>query len=180
MNKTFLQGEKVSLRTIGKEDLTPTYRDWFNDAEVCLYNSHHRFPNYSEDMHEYYEKVIRSHNHLVLAIIDNESSKHIGNISLQEIDLLNQHAELAIIIGEKEFWSKGVGREACELIIAHGFSELNLHRIYCATFDTNVGMQKLALKLGFKDEGTSREQIFKNGAFRNIIRYGLLKHEFKS
>lgn len=177
MKKAFLEGEKIYLRPIEKSDLTETYRDWFNDAEVCRFNSHHRFPNYDEDMNEYYKKEIKSGRNLILAIVAKKSHAHIGNISLQDIDLINRHAELAIIIGDKRFWNKGVGKEAGQLIIGHGFRELNLHRIYCGTSVDNVGMQKLAGFLGFKKEGIQRESIFKEGAYKDTVLYGLLQHE---
>ena len=178
MKNSFLVGEKIYLRPLGEEDLTERYRDWFNDADVCQFNSHHRFPNYDEDMRQYYETTICSRNNLVLAICDKETDAHIGNVSLQEINPLNQSAEFAIIIGEKAYWGRGFGKEVARLVIDHGFAELNLHRIYCGTAENNLGMQKLALSLGFKEEGRSRGAIYKEGEFRDIIHYGLLKSEY--
>ncbi len=178
MKNQFLTGEKIYLRPIEENDLNENYQSWFNDEEVCQFNSHHRFPNYRQDMESYYQEVIKSKNHLILAIIDKESDKHIGNISLQEISGVDHSAEFAIIIGDKEAWGKGVGREAARLIIEHGFGQLNLHRIYCGTSEENIGMQKLADALGFKQEGILREAMFKNGGYKNIFLYGILKDEF--
>ena len=157
MKKPFLSGTNIYLRTIGKEDLSEKYRDWFNDPEICEFNSHHRFPQYDEDMLAYYESTIASHDNLILAICDKKSDAHIGNISLQSIDKTNQSAEFAILIGDKSFWGKGVGSEAMMLIVEHGFEQLNLHRIYLGTSVDNIGMQKLALGLGFKEEGRMRQ-----------------------
>ena len=167
------------LRAIEEADLNSNYRDWFNDEEICRYNSHHRFPNYDENMHEYYERVIKSHNNLVLAICDKKTNAHIGNIALESIDAINRSAELAILIGDKSHWGKGIGQEAAGLLIKHGFRELNLHRIYCGTLEDNVGMQKIAKALGFKEEGCSRESLYKYGAFRDSINYSLLQNEFQ-
>ncbi|MGC9605526.1 MAG: GNAT family protein [Minisyncoccia bacterium] len=179
MKQPFLVGEHVYLRGIEASDVNEDYQSWFNDAEVCQYNSHHRFPNYRQDMEEYYKTVIKSKHHLILAIIDKSNDKHVGNISLQEIDPIDRSAEYAIVIGDKSVWGKGLGKEASRLILAHGFDALDLHRIYCGTSSENVGMQKLADNLGFKKEGVSREAMFKNGAFRDIIHYGMLKDDFK-
>ena len=180
MNNPFLTGVSIYLRPIIEQDLNEPYRDWFNDPEVCEGNSHHRFPNYSEDMSAYYESTIKSHENLVLAICDKATDAHIGNISLQSIDTLNRNAEFAIIIGDKTFWGKGVGEEATRLIVAHGFSELNLHRIYFGTTENNLGMQKLGLALGFKEEGRSRNAIWKGGDWKTIIHYGLLHTEWSA
>jgi [ribosomal protein S5]-alanine N-acetyltransferase len=180
MHNQFLIGEKIYLRAIEESDLNESYRNWFNDEEVCKFNSHHRFPNYNDDMSEYYKNTIKSRNNLVLAIAEKESSRHIGNVSLQNIDFLNRTAELAIIIGNKGFWGCGIGWEACELIINHGFAQLNLNRIYCGTSEDNIGMQKLLAKLLFKKEGEQRSALFKNGNYKNTYLYGLLKNEYET
>ena len=49
---------------------------------------------------------------IILAIVERETLKHIGNISLQKIDLIFRTAEFAIIIGERNIWKKGYGKEA--------------------------------------------------------------------
>lgn len=180
MNKSFLTGVTVHLRPLTESDLTTKYRDWFNDEEVCQFNSHHRFPNYNEDMHAYYETTIRSHENLILAICDNETDTHVGNVSLQGINLLDRSAEFAIVIGEKTSRNRGVGVEVMQLILRHAFDQLNLNRVYCGTADNNIGMQRLALSTGFVEEGRSRQALFKNGAFHDIIHYGVLAHEYKA
>jgi RimJ/RimL family protein N-acetyltransferase len=177
MRQPFLIGEKIYLRAILESDLNENYQQWFNDPDVCRFNSHHRFPNYHQNMEEYYSQVIKSKNNLILAIIDKKTDKHIGNVSLQDVDYINRSAELAIIIGDKNFWDKGVGKEACSLVITHGFNDLNLHRIYCGTSGENTGMQRLAGAIGFKKEGVSHDALFKNGNYQDIINYGLIKDD---
>jgi [ribosomal protein S5]-alanine N-acetyltransferase len=39
-------------------------------------------------------------------------------------------------------------------------------------------MEKLAAKLGFREEGRRREAHFKNGEYADLVEYGLLKSEF--
>lgn len=180
MTKAFLQGDTIYLRTIEERDLTPAYQHWFNDEEVCRYNSHHRFPMYRQDMEAYFRNVIQSKHNLVLAIIHQASDTHIGNISLLEIDAINSSAEFAVIIGEISFSGKGIGKEAGKLVINHGFSALNLHRISCETSRDNIGMQKLAVALGFIQEGVRREALFKSGAYQDMIVYALLRNEFEA
>src|SRR3989344_25590 len=114
MKNPFLIGGKIYLRTIEENDLNANYREWFNDEDICRYNSHHRFPNYDENMRDYYENVIRSRSNLILAICDKKTDKHVGNIALENIDPLNRSAEFAIIIGDKKQWGKGIGKEAAK------------------------------------------------------------------
>lgn len=174
----FYQTERLGLRYIGELDCDGNYESWFNDIEVCKYNSHHKFPKSKQEIKDYIREVNHSNNFLVLAIIDKKNNKHIGNISLQEINYIDRNAELAFIIGEKEYWKKGYATEAAKLIIKHAFIELNLHRLYLGTADNNLGMLKLAEKLGFKREGLRKEALFKNGTYHDIIEYGIIKGDY--
>lgn len=178
MKDPFLTGKKIYLNPIQKADLTPKYREWLNDEEVSRYNSHHRFPNYDENMREYFETAIKSKSNLILAIRDKESDEHIGNIALENIDLINRCAELAIMIGDRSYQGKGVGGDACRAIMRHAFNELNLHRIYLGTAEENVGMQKLSISLGMKEEGRRVDAMYKNGKYTDVLEYGVLKDDF--
>jgi RimJ/RimL family protein N-acetyltransferase len=180
MHNPFLTGTGVYLRTIEESDLNANYREWFNDEDVCRYNSHHRFPQYDQDMRTYYDDVIKSRTNLVLAICDKATDAHVGNIALENIDMVNSSAEFAILIGDKTHWGKGVGSEAASLLLTHGFNELPLHRIYCGTSEDNEGMQRLARSLGFVEEGRARDAIFKNGSHKDVIYYSVLRDEFES
>jgi len=169
-----INGKNISLRGLDIKDLDGDYIDWLNDADVNFYNSHARFA-YSKDMaKEYIDSIYKNKNQLVCAIVENTNNKHIGNISLQSIDYISSNAELAILIGNNNH-NKGIGYEASLLMIEHGFNQLNLHRIYCGTSSENIGMQKLALKLGMKQEGIRKEAMFKNGKYVDIVEYGILR-----
>lgn len=176
MMRNFINGEKVYLRPLNYDDIEINYIHWFDDEEVCSGNSHHRFPITIEQMKNYINSI--NEKNLVLAIIESSKNIHIGNISLQNINYINRSAEFAIIIGEKEYWNGGYGKEAAKLILNHGFKTLNLNKIYCGTLENNIGMQKLALSTGFKQEGIRRKAEFKNGEYLDVIEYGLLLEEF--
>src|SRR3989338_696155 len=172
--KPFLQGKKINLRPLVASDVEGEYVNWLNDAVVCGYNAHHIFPYSREQALGYIADKKGSKKDLVLALVTKgKKSKHIGNIALQNIDYINRSAEFAIIIGDKNFWGKGIAAEASRLIINHGFAALNLHRVYCGTSSKNIPMQKLAAALGFKAEGRRTEALYKNGEYTDILEYGL-------
>lgn len=175
---TFLEGDQVVLRPLFVEDVEGNYINWLNDPVINEHNSHHVFPYTRAQALNYIESVSGDKQNLVLAIVAKDSGKHIGNISLQKIDQISKNAEYAILIGEKDYWGKGIAQEASRLLLRHGFEALNLHRVYCGTSNTNIAMQKLAHTLGMKQEGVRREAHYKNGSYADIIEYGLLKNEF--
>lgn len=178
--KPFLEGKIIHLRAPVTEDANGNYVNWFNDGEVCRYNSHHVYPYSKELAIKYIQDKQESKKDLVLAIATKgKRPKHIGNIALQDIDYISRSAEYAIIIGEKDYWGKGVAKEASLLILQHGFNALNLHRVYCGTSSKNIPMQKLAEYLGMKKEGCRKEALYKNGEYVDVIEYGLLRKDFR-
>lgn len=154
------------------------YLTWFNNPDVCKYNSHHKFPMYRNSIEDYIRGLSNDRSKIVMAVEDKSSSKHIGNISLQEIDLMNRQAEIAFMFGEKEYWGKGYATRAARLLISHAFYELQLHRIYFGTSELNIGMQKVGDKLGFTRVGTLRQSLYKSGRYVDIYNYDLLEGEW--
>jgi RimJ/RimL family protein N-acetyltransferase len=175
----FLIGKIIDLRPLSASDIDGNYVNWLNDAEICQFNSHHTYPYTVKSALDFIVGLEGDQKNLVLAIVAKDTGKHIGNISLQKIDYVNRSAEYAILLGEKEYWGKGIAKEASMLIIRHGFDVLNLHRIYCGTSVKNIAMQKLADALKMKEEGKRKESLYKNGKYVDVIEYGLLRKDFK-
>ena len=175
----FLEGQRIILRPLSVKDISSTYHSWLNDPEVNRFNSHAIFPYTKGELLLYVKSVSRDRSKVILAIIDRKTDKHIGNVALQSIDWVGRSAELAILIGEKTQWGKGIGVEVGKLIVNYGFNRLGLHRIWCGTSSDNIGMQKIAERTGMKREGVRRDAMFKNGRWVNIIEYGILQSEFE-
>lgn len=174
----FLLGERVYLRPLCDEDISGGYPLWFNSASVCAGNSHHVYPYTEAEGMEYIRYASATKTDLILAIIAGSMEVHIGNVALQNIHPIYRSADFAIVIGEDRYWGKGYGYEAASLIINHGFMELGLLRIACATLDNNHGMQKLAVKLGMRLEGTRVAAAYKSGEFLNVVEFGILREEW--
>lgn len=180
MRNNFLEATDIYLRPLELEDLNEEYVSWLNNPKVCQYNSHHRFPNTKEKTKEYITNSANTHTSLILAICSKHTNEHIGNIALTSINYIDSCTELSILIGKSSEHSKGNGKQAMQLIIQHAFESLNIHRIYCGTSEKNIPMQKLASKLNFHQEGISKEALFKNGHFLDIINYGLINPNHSS
>ena len=178
MNLPFLVGDNIYLRALLPADAKGNYPKWLNDEYICRYSEHHINP-YTEAMAlDYIQDLSSSSDKLLLAIIDKKTETHIGNIGLSSISSLHKSAEFSLMIGEKSFHAKGLSKEASTLILRHGFSSMNLHRIFCGTMQSNIPMQKLAVSLGMLEEGKVRDEVYKNGKYHDTFRYAILKDEF--
>lgn len=164
------------VRTMRESDLDKAYPTWFEDQETNHYNSHGKFPKTQKWFRTFYDNLDRE-DRVVWAICHKDDG-HIGNVSLQGLSFINRNAEFAILIGDGRHRGKSVGVNAGSTLLKHGFQKLNLERIYCGTAASNIGMQKLALNLGMREEGRRRNHLFLAGHWVDMLEYGVMKDEF--
>lgn len=178
-------GNLVEL--VNEEDYPTNYYSWMNDQVVTKYNSWGLFPYTKSTAKDYAKELEKSKNIIAWSIFAKSSSAptakmpvHIGNVTLQNINWINRSAEFAVVIGEKEYWGKGYTTEAAQLLFSHGFNKLNLHRIWTGTAATNIGMRKVAKKLGMTNEGVFRQATFLDGKYVDIYEFSIFEEEWRS
>lgn len=173
-----LIGEKCYLSPIRMED-AEIYAKWFNDMETVLYVQPH--PNIIglEKEKEFIESQIKN-SAPIFGIIDKETDKIIGNTSLMDINQVNGTAVFGIVIGEKDYWSKGYGTEATKLILDYGFNVLNLYSIMLGVFDFNKRAIASYKKIGFKEIGKRRGDRLIAGKRYDTVFMDILAEEFES
>jgi [ribosomal protein S5]-alanine N-acetyltransferase len=179
--------------------MTDTYRSWMNDPATTRFNTHGLFP-YTKGQQEQFVKDIEqgSESKIIWAIeltkethVDPIMSfpnapvpktsiwSHVGNCSLQSINLHNRSAEFAIVIGEANARQKGHGSTVLGFVLQHAFIKMGLNRVWTGTSFKNIGMQRAALKNGMKLEGCFRQGMWCNGEFADIMAYAILANEYK-
>lgn len=174
----FLRSNRLYFEPLEDKHLTQEYINWLNDTKVTEFNSHGIYPNTKEQTLQYIQAIQKDSSTIVLAIIEQLTNRHIGNIAIQSINFINSLCEVSIMIGDRNSWSKGYGYEAFEKVFEHCFKKLNLNKVCIGTTSDNLGMQKVAKKLNMTHEGTRRSEILRDSKFHDIILYGLLKSEY--
>ncbi|MHB7935741.1 GNAT family N-acetyltransferase [Staphylococcus haemolyticus] len=102
-------------------------------------------------------------------VIDLDNKKSIGIVGFKNLDWVNRNSELFIYIGDEEYWGKGYGTQALELIIKFAFNNLNLHMLYLEVFSYNKNATKTYERLGFKQDGILRQSKFQDGKYYDKI-----------
>ena len=103
----------------------------------------------------------------------------IGQCGFIKINWKNRMAELGILIGEKEYRGRGCGADAIRTLCAFGFQELNLHKIKAQVIDFNEAALRCYEKCGFIREGTLKDEIFREGAYHDMISMALFERGLK-
>jgi RimJ/RimL family protein N-acetyltransferase len=163
----FLKSRNVTLKVLETQDLNESnWIGWFNDKERCANNRHHKFPNTWENQSRYLNSSDETK--IQLGVFGLEVSSSIcGVISLQEIDYLNGTAHIGIMLDKVTEKKPEIFVESFSLMLAHGFEELRLSKICVGSLDErlNPSLEKL---FNFRNEGTLRRHVFKNGKYRDV------------
>jgi len=107
--------------------------------------------------------------------IESKDGTTIGTIALTEFNSHHQVANLGIVIGDKNYWGKGVATEAIRTLVNYAFEHLNICRISAEAEDGNIGMMKAFEKVGFKQDGIFESARVKNNQRISVYHFGIIK-----
>ena len=145
-----LIGEKVILREKRLEDVPLDYQ-WRSDQEIATLDA--AFPlrmTYEEFLRLFRDQLRYPTPGSARFGIDTQSGSYIGNCMYYDFDSLNQQAEIGIVIGDRDYWSKGYGYDAVVTLRNHLFSTTRIKRLYLHTLEWNRRAQRAFSKCGFQ------------------------------
>lgn len=173
------RGEQVTLRTLEDEDRPFLHRAYAN-PEI-------RYPlgtplKSRDDL----ENWIDDGADRLLACLDGaeagpgtpdaDATEPIGLVTVEDADW--RRPDLVYWLAS-EHHGEGYGREAVSLAIDFVFRTYDVPGVGAAAYDFNDASQGLLESLGFTEEGRIREDRFVDGEYRDTIRYGLLRKEWR-
>lgn len=174
-----LSGKNVNLRPLryGDENL---FFKWRNDLEYIGLTKSFRLPKHEAVEKDWLESAMRDKsNKSVIFIIETVSdAAPVGFVQLNQIDWISRNCMFGIAIPEKSFQGKGFGREVMEMLFRYTFDNLNLRKISLEVTSFNANSIHLYEKIGFEKEGVLRQHYFWNGAYHDVLIYGLFKENF--
>lgn len=178
----YLHGERVRLRPWSLED-APDFQRWANDIEVQRFIGDP--PGQASRDAE--EAFIRRHldndweHGFALAIEATDvgsAPRLIGNLELRNLSAVSRGGEIGIMIGDREYLSRGYGEDAVRTICRFGFRDLDLHRIELTVAEFNARAIRCYQKVGFTIEGRLRDHRYVAGRYYATLCMGLLRDEF--
>jgi RimJ/RimL family protein N-acetyltransferase len=178
-------GSNLILRDWSEADL-PVYREWLEPGHRWVETDAPYYPQFTADEADEHVASLLAREEAPsaiptrLAIQMKEGGVFVGSVSRYWISIETQWLAAGIAIFDPDYWGKGVGREALGLWIDFLFEAMpDLVRLDLQTWSGNVGMIKLAQKLGFTEEARYRQARIVNGFYYDAIGYGILKSEWQ-
>lgn len=159
MNATFkingkvLETQRLILREFNKNDLTDFYEYASVDGvgEMAGWSHHENI--------ETTKKILNSFikDNKVFAIVYKENNKVIGSLGVEKYGMEDKLDEFKDLYGRsigyvlsKDYWGKGLMKEAVKCVINYLFDECNLDFIICGYYLFNNQSKRVQEKCGFK------------------------------
>ena len=147
---------QVKIRPLQEQDAYTSVK-WRNDPEVFKYTGNTYDHEITIDSElAWIRQVMANHNDYRCAIL--ADGVYVGNIYLTDINA--ETAEYHIFIGNKNYWGKGVAKQASCLLLDHAFITLNLKYIHLRVRKENDAAVKLYKRLGFCVEKEDDNWLF--------------------
>jgi [ribosomal protein S5]-alanine N-acetyltransferase len=182
MKPLTLNGKRISLVPFTDKHLnSDQYLFWLQDYEVIKYINRKEYllPISFEQVEEYVSKIGKSSRDHILAVVWNEGERFVGTFKFGALDWENRTVNLGILLGDRDFWGKGIATEAFELAVDYCFNGLGLRKIVAGCVAPNIGMKRVLEKLGFKQEACLRKQDFIEGKYVDHYKFGLFEEEYR-
>ena len=162
-------GKRIFLRILSSEDVGENYVKWMRDEETVRFLES-RWKTYTlENLKEYVNEINESRTDFLFGIFLRENDEHIGNIKVGDVDYVHKHGDVGIIIGDKNSWGKGCGRESIQLVTKYAFEELNLNSLIAGIYANNIGCYKAFLSAGYNEAGSLKKHLFYKDKFVDTI-----------
>lgn len=172
---------RIYLRALEPEDYLLTHAWRQDDLVADQIGGNRFFISKNREKQWVEQRSIDDSRGIYLAICLKETDEMIGYCSIISIDLRNQKADLGgTIIGNPAHRGKGYGKEAQILMLEYCFEELPLHKVYGFSLAEHKVTEKMMLSLGFSIDGVLRDEVFKNGEFKSLTIYSILRNEYEA
>jgi RimJ/RimL family protein N-acetyltransferase len=177
MNRPIFDGRLVRLSIFDPDADADLMAKWNRDSEYArLLDADAAYMWTPKQVKEWMEKEKDLYFFIIRTLAED---KPIGLIDLSGFSWPARQAWVGIGLGEREYWGKGYGTDAMQVLLRYAFQELNLNRINLDVFEYNERAAKSYLKCGFVEEGRARKAMRREGQRWDIIFMGILRSEWE-
>ncbi|GAA0914054.1 GNAT family protein [Nonomuraea longicatena] len=180
MQRVHLVGEHLGLREVSTDDVAALHAVYGDPAttEYLPFD-----PRSLDEVAAIVEEAVTSagaepRRLYILAVTDPD---HHGVIGVARLRIEAEHPHSAEIgLGLRpDQWGRGIGTHLIRMLLAFGFRELRLHRIWGARSPLNVPAQLAMLTAGMVEEGRIRHHLPTPQGWRDSIVHSAIEDEWR-
>jgi ribosomal-protein-alanine N-acetyltransferase len=173
-------GKKIYLRAPIEEDVTGNWYQWLSEPEITAFLVERWWPNTIESQFAFFNSIKNNKERLVLSICDSKTDLHIGVCNLSSINWVHRNADVALIIGDKNYRNGTYAIETMSLLLQIAFLRLNLLNLKSSHVSSNPYTPILEKMFGFKEVGRFSNYMFSNNEYVDLVLSQLKKEEWIS
>lgn len=144
------------LRPFEESDITERYLSWFRDDIATRYLEARNIS--AEDALGYLRSGKLERSRFTYAICAGDTGLHIGNVKIGDIDWKSSLSDLVTVIGDRDYWGKGIATSAIRTAIDIGFERHELRKFSAWIYSKNIGSLKAYTRAGFVVEAVLHGQ----------------------
>ena len=166
-----IETSRLYLRCLVPDDAGKEYACWLNDPVVNQYLET-RMATVT-DLRKYIQEKLESDSALFFGIFWKtpttpssllwQDGKHIGNVKLEPVDREKKVATMGLLIGDKEYWRRGVGTEVTNAVVQFAFDTLGLREVNLGVIANNFPAIRVYEKCGFQEYRRDEKTIQHDG-----------------
>ena len=141
------RGGGIYLRAMAESDINERYLAWFSDTSVTHFLDAR---NLTHDAALGYLRAGReSGTRHQFAICAADSGLQIGSVKLGEIEMPARVSDLVTLIGDRDYWGKGIATTAIRLGSQVAFERHNIRKLNGGIHSANIGSIKAYTRGGW-------------------------------
>jgi RimJ/RimL family protein N-acetyltransferase len=151
---------------------------WWNDSEVQrLFDSHFVNQTFS-DVEKWFKKREQweetAPKSFIVEVEEQGKWHPVGIAEFFDERPGHKTAEFGFLIGEKNWWGKGLGTECARIMVRYGLEEIKYHRIGAVSAAYNIRSLNALQKAGFQIEGVRKGYVLRDGEYHDQIQMAVL------
>ncbi len=168
-----LIGNDIELSLFSESDIADSYISWLNDPTVVRY-SNQRFQNHTAASSLQYLQSIKHADAIFIGIKDCQTKMLIGTMTAY-FTRWHQTADMGIMLGNKEYWGKGMGEQAWGLLLSCLLDQALVRKVTGGTLSCNLGMLSIMKKTKMVPDGIRVSQEVVEGKLEDIVHFAAFR-----
>jgi RimJ/RimL family protein N-acetyltransferase len=181
MPASFWRGERIRLRALALADAAHWLAFDEDSEAIRTLNLGLSLPRSPSQASAWAERFadFKNADEAMIFTIETHAGDYVGSLNLGGVDKRNGTFATGTRLSA-EHRGKGFALEAKRIVLRYAFDEMRLQKYNIRCLETNAAVIRHAGLLGCREEGRLRRDVFTNGAFYDVLLFGLTREEFEA
>ena len=157
--------DSLTLRPLTESDVTERYLSWFQDEQVTKHLAAKNLTK--EDVIDYIRQGKETGEYFMYAIL--YDGLHIGNVKVGPIDKESKLSDLVVVIGDKDYWGKGLATEVIKIGNKIAFTKHGIRKLSGGMPGNHIGSIKAYTRAGWIIEAHLKDHYISDGILQDRV-----------